>query len=214
MLILEGGSVKVTSKNGIELIILGMGPSRKECPFDAEVWSVNTGYEQVAQANGHINKIFLSHKQIRKNGHNVFDWDALNALGRAGVDIINIHKFKDLNSRLYPFKRISKKFNCDYFSNTICYMLAYAIDKGYRKIRFYGVDMRETGEYALEKGGIEYWMGYAKGLGIEIINTKFSTLCKTVTYTPYGTKAFEPHKFVDGQRIIIGLDGTAYARKN
>ena len=131
---------------------MGQGPSVIECPFDAEVWSVNNGWIQVAKLNGHINKIFLAHKQVYKDGKAVFDWDSLNQLADLGVEIFNTHRVKRLKSKLYPLKRIAEKFNCDYFSNTICYMLAYALDKGYRKIRLYGIDMRETGEYALEKG--------------------------------------------------------------
>ena len=30
------------------LIILAMGPTREECPYDCETWGVNTGYRQVA----------------------------------------------------------------------------------------------------------------------------------------------------------------------
>jgi len=186
-----------------QVIILGMGPSRDECPFDAEVWSVNNGFAQVAEQNGHINKIFLAHKQVILNGKNVFNWDAMNKLVEAGVEIINVHRVKGLNSKLYPLKRLIKKFGTDYFSNTISYMIAYALDKGYKKIRFYGVDMRETGEYALEKGGVEYWIGRAHGMGVEVTNTPTSTLCLTVTRAPYGMKDFDPKKFANGYKIIL-----------
>lgn len=211
-----------------EIIILGMAPSSQECPFDGEVWSVNNGFTQIAEMRGHVNKIFLAHKQVYKEGRGVFDWETFNNLQRLGVDIINTHKVPGLKARLFPIKRISEKLGCAYFSNSICYMLAYAIDqytvrtkkppyvrlKEPLKLRFYGIDMRETGEYAFEKGGVEYWMGFARGLGIEIENTEFSTLCKTVTYEPYGFKELDVTKLVDGGRIIIGLDGRVYGKGN
>jgi len=212
-----------------ELIILAMGPSRAECPFDAEVWSVNTGYYQIARLKGHINKIFLAHGQVTKvvNGQKLltFWWDDFNQLADAGIEIINIHKVPELKSKLYPLQRISEKFGCDYFSNTLCYMIAYALDQStYKrkgkvvlkypfKLRLYGCDMRDTGEYALEKGGIEYWIGYARGLGVIVENTEFSVLCKTVTYAPYGTKDFDHTKFAEGGSVIIGWDGAVYGQR-
>jgi len=198
------------------IIILGMAPSRNQCPFDAEVWSVNTGYRQIAEMNrelnemkGHVEKIFLAHLQVPdpEDGIHIFDWNELNRLREAGVDVINIHRVKGLNSRLYPLKRIAEKFECDYFSNTICYMLAYAIDKATSKkngrvklkypltIRMYGIDMKEKivegqGEYTIEKGGVEYWVGYARGLGIKVTMSVGGEVCKTYTRKPYGVKYF------------------------
>ena len=193
-----------------ELIILGMAHSRWDCPFDAEVWSVNTGYTQIAEAGGHVNKIFLAHKQVKyKNGENVFNWEHYNKLTELGVEIFNTHRIKGLKSKRYPLKRIAKKFGCDYFSNTICYMIAYAIDKGYGRIRFYGCDMRETGEYALEKGGVEYWIGFARGLGIDIWIQEASSLLHTVTYAPYGIKEFDFYTVMFGIGRTLGITAGA-----
>ena len=120
--------------------------------------------------------------------------------------------------------KIVAKFGCDYFSNTLCYMIAYALHQATYtrkgkvilkypfKLRLYGCDMRDTGEYALEKGGVEYWIGYARGLGVIVENTSFSVLCKTVTYAPYGKKDFDPTKFAVGSSVIIGWDGTVYGK--
>lgn len=193
-----------------ELIILGMGNSRRFCPWDAEVWSCNTGYIQVAEMHGHLKKIFLSHEQHKKRFkdgklHDVYRLSDFNYLTEHGVDIYNIHRMKGIKHKMYPLKRLIKKFNTGFFSNTICYMLVYAIDKcttikdgrvvlkrnpPYRKIRFYGVDMMTKDEYELEKGGIEYWIGFARGLGLEVTISEGSTLTKTCTNRPYGIKFF------------------------
>ena len=70
-------------------------------------------------------------------------------------------------------------------------MIVYAIEMGYRKIRFYGVDMALIDEYQTEKGGIEYWLGYARGIGKEVWIAEGSTLLRTVTGKPYGIKYFK-----------------------
>jgi hypothetical protein len=113
-----------------DIIILGMGPSRNECDYDADyVYSCNTGYRQIAEQSGKVSHIFLAHTQVKhKNGEKYFNWDEFNTLAQAGVQIFNIHKIKGLTSKMYPLKRISKKFNTEYFSDTIAYMVAFAID--------------------------------------------------------------------------------------
>jgi len=174
------------------LIILGMGTSRIQCPFDTEVWAVNTGYKQVAEMGGHLEKLFLAHTQcLDHEGDIIFDWEEINKLADAGVDVLNIHRVKGLSARMFPMERLIKKFGCDYFSDTICYMMVYAIDQGYKKLRLYGIDMHLTDEYQTEKGGIEYWIGYARGLGIDVWIVDGGSLLRTVTGKPYGIKFFK-----------------------
>jgi hypothetical protein len=190
---------------------------------------VNSGYYQIARLKGHINKIFLAHEQVIDKApdgrpYEVFYWKDFNELIEAGGEVLNTHVVPELNSKLYPVSRIAEKFGSDYFSNTLCYMIAYALDQAtYKrkgklvlkyplKLRLYGCDMRDTGEYALEKGGIEFWLGYAMGLGVKVENTSFSTLLKTVTYAPYGDKTFDHTKFAVGSSVIVGWDGTVYGK--
>uniref|UniRef100_A0A6M3IJ94 Uncharacterized protein n=1 Tax=viral metagenome TaxID=1070528 RepID=A0A6M3IJ94_9ZZZZ len=192
-----------------ELIILGMGSSRTLCLYDAEVWSCNVGYLQIAQANeenpelnAKLNKIFMSHPNApRPDGKGLhYNFDQMNLMVKHGIEIFNIHRCKGLNSRMYPLKRISKKFNTDFFSNTICYMMAYAVDQATTrelklrypmKVRIYGVDMMTKDEYELEKGGIEYWIGYARGLGIEVELYGGGAVLQTCTGLPYGVKFYK-----------------------
>lgn len=198
-----------------ELIILAMGSSRWECPFDgAHVWSCNNGYHQIAEMKGYLEKVFMSHEQHSKwrdvEGKAElkleYNLPQLNMLSEHHIEVYNIHKVKGLKSKLYPLKRISDKFEANgFFSNTISYMIAFALDmstkkvdgklvlngKGFKKIRFYGVDMLTSDEYNLEKGGLEYWIGYAKGLGIKIEITDVSAVCKTQTGKPYGIKCYK-----------------------
>jgi hypothetical protein len=172
-----------------EVIILGMGATRQFCPFDAETWSVNMGYIQVCMLGGHCEKIFMAHGQTKDPyGRPMFVWEHFNRLAEEGIEIWNTHKVKGLKSKLFPLKRLIKKYGTDYFSDALCYMIVWAIDKGYRKIRLYGCDMMTQEEYGWEKGGIEYWVGYAKGLGIEVEICEGSQLLTTITGKPYGVK--------------------------
>ena len=185
----------------MELIILGMGGSRLKCPFDCEIWAVNNAYKQVALSpkGGYINKIFLAHTQCwGKDGKPRFNWHEFNYLSSKGIEVWNTHKVQKLNSKVLDWRRLAEKFNCDYFSDTICYMLAMAIDGVTHTlngevtlhtplhIRIYGADMIPIEEYAMEKGGVEYWIGYARGLGIKVENESGEGLLQTVDGVPYG----------------------------
>ncbi len=207
-----------------ELIILAMGTSRNLCPYDAEVWGVNNGYKQVKEAKGHLDKLFLAHTQTKDaEGNNIFNWEEINKLG---IDVINTHRVKGLKSRLYPMRRVVRKLGCDYFSDTICYMLVYAIDQATYKegdsiklkypicIRLYGADMNTPDEYATEKGGIEYWIGFARGLGIKVIISDGSMLCKTLTGKPYGVTIGKTNLIIESylkpflqstENVFVGL---------
>ncbi|NMD04081.1 MAG: hypothetical protein GYA71_12470, partial [Bacteroidales bacterium] len=55
-----------------------------------------------------------------------------------------------------------------YFTNSISYMIAYAIYKGYEKIELYGVDMSARDEYINQRGSVMYWIGFARAKGIEV----------------------------------------------
>jgi len=194
----------------MELTILGMAPSRELCDWKSEVWSVNTGYRQISEMNGHVEKIFLAHTQVPdpSDGVHIFDWEEMNRLADAGCEIYNIHRIKELKHKMYPIKAISEKFETNYFSNTIAYMIAYALYKYTKKVEgklvlkeplklnFWGVDMLERlpggfDEYTLEKGCVEYWVGMAKGLGVEINIPQSSELLKTFNRALYGKKWYK-----------------------
>jgi hypothetical protein len=205
----------------MEIVILGMAPSRELCNFKelhdrgAIIYSCNNGYKQIALMHGYMNKIFLAHAQTYHIGEKepIFNWEDFNNLMGWGVEVYSTHRIKKLKAKAYPVKPICKKFNTNYISSTISYMLAYALHdstewckdrilgkrlrlKEPLKLYLYGVDMLEgrggeMGEYSLEKGGVEFWLGIAKGLGAEIINdSPTSEVLKTWSRKMYGEKFY------------------------
>lgn len=188
---------------GKVISILAMGPTRGQCPFDSETWGVNTGWKQAMRVGEMVDKLFLAHTQvISEEGNPYFIWSQLNKLP---FEVINIHRVKGLNAKIFPLKRIMKKFDTEFFSDTICYMLAYALDqytfidkkdnnklklKEPLMLKLYGCDIQSHSEYQTEKGGIEYWLGYAQGLGVEYYIAFGGTLLITETGKPYGVKQY------------------------
>lgn len=209
-----------------DIIILGMGPSRSDCPFDAETWGVNNGYRQVQELGGRLDKLFICHRgqEWDWEGDPVFAFDEINDLVDKGLEIMSLFKVKELGKTTrIPFRRMKKKLKTEYFTDTISYMIAYALYKNTRvnrkgllelkepmRIRFYGVDMQTKDEYATERGGIEIFIMLAKWLGAEVTISENSALLRTDTGAPYGFrtinwKSVDPHGIRELQHTTEGL---------
>jgi hypothetical protein len=92
------------------------------------------------------------------------------------------------NAKAYPLEEVKDKCG-DYFNSSISYMLAYAIRLRVRKIGIWGVDMDDIEaldpndpsyktEYKYQRPNLEYLIGFARGLGIEVYIPEQSSLCK------------------------------------
>jgi hypothetical protein len=72
-----------------------------------------------------------------------------------------------------------------YFTNSISYMIAYALFEGvmtghqWEEIQIYGVDMAVGPEYIAQRPSCEYWIGVAEGMGVKCFIPNASDLCKT-----------------------------------
>lgn len=221
-----------------DIIILAMGITRNDCPFDVdEVWGVNTSYRQVKglggfdKSEGQLSRIFICHKgqEYDWDGDPVFNWDELREQMESGIEIMSLFDMKELRKHNIPFTRmyyktLSKKFDTDYFTDTIAYQIAYALHintkrnkktgllelKEPMRIRMYGVDMYDTDGYATERGGIEYFIAIAKTLGVDFWIHPDTMVCKTETGKPYGffklnKREIDPHNVMELQRSVKGL---------
>ena len=104
------------------------------------------------------------------------------------------------NAMAYPLAEVINTLGVDYFNSSISYMLGLAIHriKSYRyrdtplyesKIGLWGVDMDDIEaldpndpsyktEYKYQRPNLEYLIGFARGLGIEVYIPEQSSLCK------------------------------------
>ena len=61
-----------------------------------------------------------------------------------------------------------KRYGPYFFTSTLAWMMAEAIDEGYQKIALYGVDMASASEYYDQRLGCQYFAMVAASLGIEV----------------------------------------------
>ncbi len=184
-----------TIENSKEIIILCTGKDWKMCPFDAEVWGLNGVYKHAK-----VDRLFITDKMFTDYpDHPNFDVEAMNKLG---IPIVSRNHIEGLKYESYPWKEICEHFQTTYFANSVCYMLAYALYGGVKKIRIYGGDMSWPREIVEQKPCMEYWIGRAQGMGTEVQIIGNTTLMKYFTGLPYGFSDKEFTYEVDGGRNL------------
>ena len=223
---------------------LGTGNSCVFCDFgwkdgkfspDVEVYGVNGAYTMPTimppdlRDRFQMHKLFMTDYTWSETGTLNFHPGDINKFSKKyGTEVVSLHEHHvgkhKLEMTQYPYKKICRKFHNDYFTDTICYMIAYALDKytdvamspnGVRRLeltepltlRFFGVDMCTTLEYYLSKCGIEFWIGQAFALGCQIDITNGSVLMMHPRGLPYG---FRPK---NGQRVHNDLFGMIAANE-
>lgn len=104
--------------------------------------------------------------------------ETIQRINKMKVPFIGPFKYEEIPlSEAFPLEEVIKEFGEPYFTNTITYMIAYAMLKGAKEIDMYGVNQASSSEYFYEKAGVEYWLGIANGRGIKItINGEKSEL--------------------------------------
>ena len=164
---------------GKKVVILGMGPTWVECPYDKdkEIWGIN----YICRKAKRIDLLWNLHtwKDTPKDL-------MAEILQRRDIPIMALEPYDGLNVTIFPLEEIIHHFNTAYLADTVAEMIAYAIYKGYSEIDLFGIDHFFTGEYVESKGCVEYWVGRADQCGIKVGIPKGSAICKTIDGSIYG----------------------------
>jgi hypothetical protein len=82
--------------------------------------------------------------------------------------IIMQDKFEDVpNSVRYPIEDVLK-LGHSYLTSSAAYAIAWGIVTGYERIEIYGVEMETNTEFQHQRPGVAYWIGLAKGSGVDV----------------------------------------------
>lgn len=170
-----------------KVAIVGFAPTWPHAPFDDEsfeIWACN----EFHLLNKRISVLFElhSHHEIEQKEKNLagrgrhLEW----MQREAKIPIMMCKKFEDIPTAVaYPKDHIVERFGT-YFTNTISWQIALAIDLGFQEIQLWGVNMANDEEYASQRPSCEYFIGLARGMGIKVTIPDESDLCKS--WTLYG----------------------------
>jgi hypothetical protein len=131
-----------------------------------EIWGLNQAYVTMPSLTKHATGWFQLHKRERwlerDPGH--IDW-----LQKVEFPVWMTKVHKDIpSSEKYPLKAILGRFR-RYFNNSLSWMMALAIHQGAKKIYLYGCDMAMDVEYIGQRPSLEYFVGLAEGMGIDVL---------------------------------------------
>jgi len=162
-----------------KICIVGFAPGREIAPYDDdsfEFWGVNEMHFDTAVRK--IDVLFELHdykwlcEGKRQEGH--IDW-----LRTATIPIMMQEFFTDIPMSIpFPRKPIEEKYG-SYFTNTISWEIALAMDLGAEEIHIYGVNMATEIEYQSQRPSCEYYIGLAMGKGIKVYIPPESDLLKS-----------------------------------
>lgn len=173
--------VKTTEINKARgVVILGYAPSSRDlAPVrdeSLEVWGLNNLYTSQLPRWTRWFDIHSRESLFQKNRDEAhFNW-----LKQAhGKPIYMQDQYPEFPCSVpYPIEQMVAMFG-DYFTNSISYMLALAIAEDFKTIYLYGVDMALDSEYGEQKPSCEYFVGIARGRGINVIIPDESDLLKS-----------------------------------
>jgi len=173
--------LRASRKGKKTVALVGAGwSSATWTPWDEdgiEVWGMNEmhGYPWF-KFEGVSRWFQLHHKSAFTREHRFNHWEWLQE--EHPFQIYMQRVYDDVPSSVkYPLRKMQKNLNNiirgegklkKLFSSTFNYQMALALDEGYERIEFYGIELTGGGEYAFQREAMAFWLGKADGMGVEV----------------------------------------------
>lgn len=199
----------VTKPKLAKVAIVAADPSHELAPFEDcewEVWGCNSLWRICQDTAGH----FRADRWFEMHPMSVQTDDELRAIARCPIPIYHLGDATYEQAPMgvpYPLEAVLNRFRYRYFTCTFAYQIALALLEGFTTIGLFGVelDRGSSRERMVEKACVEFWMGLALGMGVNIITPQDSHL--TVQEHLYG---YQYHQEVDEVNAIV--DGVFFRR--
>lgn len=143
-------------------------------------------YERIVWFEIHHRKLLLEQMRTAAPPYNTQYLPWLRDFSEKGGQLIMRDEMPEIPLAV-PFDREAAEELCDgllYFTNSISYMIAWALLHGATEMGFWGVDMmmadnQENQEYSYQRSSCEWWMGIARGMGVKLIVPDECDMLKT-----------------------------------
>lgn len=200
-----------------KLAIVGFAPTRDLAPYYDEtwdIWGLNDLHNQIPRwsrwfdihTEENIDTDVIAGRTSAAARKCQVNEAAIEKMGISGLSKLQCPVYmQDRNERVpwsvkFPLTEMLAFFEkrgltgARYFTNSISYMIAYALFEGavtgnqWMEIAIYGVDMAVGDEYIAQRPSCEYWIGIAEGMGVKVTIPNASDLCKTTFLYAWETK--------------------------
>lgn len=175
----EHGVVESYSPDGTKrtkLAIIGFAASSKDlAPYDDPSWEIvglNQLYRHIPRADRWLEIHHNWHEHVVE-GTDHHQW-----LAEAPIPIYMTERVPTIpNSVRYPIERVMEG-NLDYFTSTVAFGIALAIQEGFQEIGLWGIDLIVGDEYFYQRACAEFWIGVAHGKGLKVTLPHTTALIK------------------------------------
>lgn len=167
----------MTAKKNIAIV--GGAPSWEGAPFndpDWEIWAVSVMYSRLPK--DHVHRWFEVHDTKEVTGRDPAlypdfqDW-MFKDTSRATVTVMGGRGLDDtLNSISLPIEALTERFGDKWWSSSIAYMFAQALEEGDGAIGLYGVEMCADDEYEYQQAALRHFQDIALLTGRDVIIPK------------------------------------------
>ena len=157
------------------LAIVGYSPTtRNQAPFDnQDITIAGLNEEHVfdwfARKTGNLTWFQLHPRESFTRESNSGDpkhWEWLQK--KHPFPIYMQQKWDDIPSgKKYPLEKVYARFG-NYFTNTLTFIMAWAVLEEYERLELYGFDMASDTEYKHQRPNACYWIGMCRGMGIDV----------------------------------------------
>jgi hypothetical protein len=153
----------------MKVFILGTGLGFQQPPSGFEVWCVPGLWGKLTP-----NRVYELHsgKTLAKVG---MPKEKLEWMKEQNMVIHPSLATTFPNGRVFDYEKYLNKFG-SYFTSSISWMLAEAIEEGATEIHICGVSMSSASEYSHQKPACTYLIGWARALGIKVVIQEGSEL--------------------------------------
>lgn len=153
-----------TKERAMKIAIVGTGQGYDQAPYgtDWQVWGL-PGHYNTGKKFDRVYEVHSPQAWVREGlSKEKFDWMKENVTHCH-------HGFKTTfkEAEVIDFKKHIDKYG-EYFTSTIAWMLAEAMELKPKEIAIYGVTMSHAEEYAHQKPACSYLIGWAKAQGIKV----------------------------------------------
>ena len=161
--------METVMKKELKIAIVGSAPSSiRQAPYQDpswQVWGCSPGAYGVIP-HGRSNIWWELH--VYEPGQQWFSPEYCNFL-RDHPRVVVAEPRKEIpNGDVLPVAEMVAKYSPYFFTSSIAWMMAAAIDLGATKIGLWGVDMAATEEYEAQRAGLHYFAMIARQKGIEV----------------------------------------------
>jgi len=190
---MENNNKKISTAikaNKDKVCIMGCSDSKSLAPLkdpNFEFWGVNNLFLSLPNVPWtrwfEIHEITFDGMNFLRRGKPVFRGLSVNKyleqISQIQCPVYMQQKWPSIqNSIVYPVQKVIKQFG-RYFTNTISWEIALALFEGFKEIYIYGVDMAVGSEYAHQRPSCEYFIGIARGMGVNVVLPDEADLLKT-----------------------------------